>query len=222
MSAFLPRTPSTYFKTNCSSHNLILRASLPVKPKYKTLSEVATIAFVKALPDPIPASMIPDHDASNQNLIGFEWILMEQMPGASLQAKWKEMTWAAKKVLVSRVCYYWAQLFQREFQLIGNVYKKQSSQGELEVGELVTLEFFREKRSSIGGSRGPFEMSEAWLSSRLGVSREWAELEARDGKEPSGMKRTFDICSRLQIMVHNHFPPGHGREECVVFHGDFS
>ncbi len=72
-----------------------MRVTLPVDPIHKTLSEVATLGFVRAHTK-IPVARVIALDASNNIDLGFEWILMERTVGSPLADSWEEkMSWAA-------------------------------------------------------------------------------------------------------------------------------
>lgn len=43
--------------------------------------------------------------------LGFEWILMEMLPGASLRTRWKGLSGDAKRGLVRKVAGFQAELF---------------------------------------------------------------------------------------------------------------
>jgi aminoglycoside phosphotransferase len=67
-----------------------MRVSLPVDPRYKTESEVATTEFVRQKTSlPVPRIIAFD---SHENELGFEWILMDMMPGLTLRKRWRKMS----------------------------------------------------------------------------------------------------------------------------------
>lgn len=65
----------------CADQSSLMRVTLPVSPRYKTRGEVATLTWVREHTD-IPVPKVIAFEDSNDNDIGFEWILMEIMPGA--------------------------------------------------------------------------------------------------------------------------------------------
>ncbi|OAK98819.1 hypothetical protein IQ06DRAFT_349468 [Phaeosphaeriaceae sp. SRC1lsM3a] len=69
-----------------------MRISLPVDPHFKTMSEAATIAYVRHHTS-IPAPAVLACDASNANELGFEWMIEEYVPGRSLEEAWRGMSW---------------------------------------------------------------------------------------------------------------------------------
>jgi aminoglycoside phosphotransferase (APT) family kinase protein len=64
-----------------------MRFSLSVDPRSKTMSEVATIEYVRHHTD-IPAPQVFRGQASNSNKLGFEWMLMARVPGNKLHDQW--------------------------------------------------------------------------------------------------------------------------------------
>lgn len=70
-----------------NSEALILRVTLPVDPRYKTLGEVATMNWVREHTN-VPVPRVIAYEASNTNPVGFEWILMTKLPGKPLADVW--------------------------------------------------------------------------------------------------------------------------------------
>lgn len=60
-----------------------MRVSLPVDPRHKTAGEVATLRWIRKRSE-MPVPKVVAFDDSNANEIGFEWILMQRMPGISV------------------------------------------------------------------------------------------------------------------------------------------
>ena len=62
----------------------VMRVTLPVHPRSKTLCEVATIEFLGQHTD-IPLAKILKHEATFDNELGFEWMIQDFRPGESLE-----------------------------------------------------------------------------------------------------------------------------------------
>ncbi|KAH8781205.1 phosphotransferase enzyme family-domain-containing protein [Diaporthe sp. PMI_573] len=77
--------------------SLLIRISLPVCPHDKTRGEVTTLRWLAENTN-IPVPKVIAFDDISQNEIGFEWILMELMPGASAWKQWRSLTMAQKLV----------------------------------------------------------------------------------------------------------------------------
>ena len=87
------------------ARNYMMRISLPVDPKYKTLSEVTTVEYILSHTN-IPVPKIYAHNADNGNDIKFEWILMEKMSGKRLEEVWENIPWEKKQTLVDKIANY--------------------------------------------------------------------------------------------------------------------
>ena len=71
-------------KTTSIVKSYIFRVTLPVEPGDKVRNEVAALDYVKQRTT-IPVPNVIACDSSSENYLGFEWILMEKIPGASLR-----------------------------------------------------------------------------------------------------------------------------------------
>ena len=87
-----------------------MRVTLPVDPGYKTASEAATIDLLHAQTS-IPVPKIIAYDLSRSNPIGFEWMLMNRVPGITLDKAWLKMSWDVKVTLIARIVDILAQMF---------------------------------------------------------------------------------------------------------------
>lgn len=101
--------------------NYILRVALPVIPFYKTESEVATIAYVRANTS-IPVPRIFAWDSNCQNELTYEWILMEKLAGVPLWDVWRQVSWDRKLELTEEVAAMIAQLQHFKFDRIGSLF----------------------------------------------------------------------------------------------------
>jgi hypothetical protein len=144
-----------------------MRVSLPIHPHSKTLGEVTTLRFLRRETD-IPVPEIIAFDNSTDNKIGFEWILMERMPGVSLYKKWRTMTAFQKAALVQRVAEYQAQIFRHSFSGLRTLTIAEANHGQRpRPGELVSGMFFEGDHYDIDIPRGPFRSTHDWMSSYL-------------------------------------------------------
>lgn len=114
---------SKIYAVECASElKFMLRVSLPVDPQYKTLSEVATLKFVRlntSIPVPRPITF----NARPKDGFPFEWTLMDRMPGQPLGSAWKTLSWDAKCNIVKTVAEYMADLHKTRFPAIGSLYQ---------------------------------------------------------------------------------------------------
>lgn len=91
------------------SNPLLIRVSLPVHPHLKTRGEVATLRWVRDNTE-IPVPKVVAFQDDNENEIGFEWILMELMPGAPAYRRWCNMSMEQKVAFTDRLAGFQAQL----------------------------------------------------------------------------------------------------------------
>jgi len=173
-----------------TTESFIMRISLPVDPYFKTASEVATLQFVQKNTS-IPVPRVIAFDASADNELGFEWILMSKIPGVSLQSLWDSpaLAWEGRVQITKTLAEYVKQLRTSKFPLSGNLYpssrpeferigwlKNSSSEArfvplpddiEFAQGPVVTVPFFSGNRVRLRDDHGPFETSFKYLSSLL-------------------------------------------------------
>lgn len=109
------------YRVDTAAESTLMRVTLPVDPFNKTNSEVATIKFVDENTD-IPVPKIFAFDDSSENELGFEYILMEMLPGVPIRKKWRQLPIDAKQDLVKKIAEYQTQLFNRQFSGIGNIF----------------------------------------------------------------------------------------------------
>ena len=98
-----------------------MRVSLPVDPRYKVMSEVATMDWVRRITSlPIPAAIA--HQPSRDNLIGFEWMLMTKLPGKPFGEVYQSLSFDVKARLARKFAAGSACLFQNQLRGVGNIY----------------------------------------------------------------------------------------------------
>jgi hypothetical protein len=167
------------YRISSDGPECLMRVSLPVQPRLKTESEVAAINFISQETSmPVPRILAFDSDSGNE--LGFEWSLMEMMPGVPLGKRWRKMSWVAKETIVRQLAGYQAQLFAKRFEKIGNLFPCENSQAEAPegcqlwyrlfvLGRIVSLIFFWGDHATHDAPRGPFETSSKhdWLQARL-------------------------------------------------------
>ena len=103
----------------------VFRVTIPVEPFYKTASEVATLSYIQEHTF-VPVPRIVAYSSTADNELGFEWILMEKIPGVSLKSVWREMDIETKERETRAVAQYVKQLRdQCSFDVIGNLYLRE-------------------------------------------------------------------------------------------------
>ncbi|KAH7385715.1 phosphotransferase enzyme family-domain-containing protein [Pyrenochaeta sp. MPI-SDFR-AT-0127] len=165
----------------------VLRVSLPVQPRFKTMSEQATINYVRHHTN-TPAPQVIFYEAANNNKLGFEWMIISKVPGAAMEGQWHQVSWLTKGLWVRQMAAYLAQLFQSRFLGIGNLFMtsdlQQLPSADISnalllgmefssetsgfcLGEIVSVPFFTNDHLMVDMPRGPFKNSQDWLVARI-------------------------------------------------------
>ncbi|KAJ5736866.1 uncharacterized protein N7483_001991 [Penicillium malachiteum] len=213
----------------------IMRISLPVDPYCKTM----------------------------KNPVGFEWIFMTKIPGKPLKEIWRSPSFDRKEYLVGELASYAHCLFQNKFWGIGNIYgvkstldsklaekiwpvgnpvypkslslseKEKIPDDLLDVGRIVSMDFFGGSRILQDVDRGRFGSSRDWIISRLSPSEKdnqlildnlpSGDLDSDDEADADDATRTLDIIEKLKGLLPSVFPPGRDDPEVsILFHDDLS
>lgn len=228
------------YKITSSIGDFVMRVSLPVDPHYKTSSEVATLDLIYKRTTILVPKVIA-HEASNKNELGFEWILMEYMPGITLDEAWSTMTWPGKCELVERLVSASAQLFRLRSKGIGNIYKANAlvsdtsenmvsngdeSYSEYRVHRITSMPFFWVSRLSLDVFRGPFKSSTDWLKTRLELLNHDtdqplpSDADSDDEEDREIVRENITLLLRL---MPQFFPASlAGSEDFSLHHDDIS
>jgi len=240
------------YTAQCGAEQLMMRVSLPVEPSAKTLSEVATLEYIRRN-STLPVPRVMDFEASGIALIGFEWMLMERMSGQPLANVWNEtkseMSWSAKEALVQRLVRFSAEMYNHQFQNIGNLFhthtRKDSTGSDdtsdtytFEIGKVVSMEFFWLNHATQDVPKGPFRCSRDWLAARLAFKDNHAQarVQAHNARESDASmdeeeddaddeweaaERTISIVKRIRQLLDDAFSPAVLEPEpTVLFHDD--
>ncbi|KAF2866814.1 kinase-like domain-containing protein [Massariosphaeria phaeospora] len=227
-----PFTASAFnslFAVYCSKGQFIMRVTLPVAPKVKTSSEVATLLFIREKTD-IPVPQIMAYDANVHNELGFEWILMERIAAVPLREKWAQMSWLKKAMLVQKMVHFQAQLFRQKLSNIGNLYKesdarnfksRQQRNSSYDVGEVVLPWRFV---SNPAVHRGPYKTSQEYVGVLLRLllndANKYLRSDDEDNiKQGENMRQVHD---KLQIMVNRLFVHSDVPEVTALLHRDLN
>lgn len=218
------------YKVQHDDAEYIMRVTLPVDPRRKTQSEAATLDFIQQNTD-VPVPTVIAFDASNDNALCFEWMLLEHMPGKPLKQHWKSLPLEKKRALVKRIALYVVQLFRARIQGIGNLYHSATSrddavdQTNFRVGRIVSHEFFWDDRTTQVFPRGPFSSSRRWLQARLllhhQASKDVIEM-SRDEDDIDVAQQVAILEQRLASLLPSIFEVNHEVEETALFHDDLS
>jgi Phosphotransferase enzyme family len=158
----------------------------------------------------IPVSKVFDFDDTNANAIGFEWILMELMPGVSVWSKWRGLPMTQKVFLTQRIAELQAQLFRHKFpaasfRRIGALSTAtEQSNPAFGPGHMVTGMFFKGTNLECDLPRGPFRSSHDWLKAYLGfVARamETVQDAAGDENDKEEAENVSQVARRLLALL---------------------
>ncbi|KAK3293067.1 phosphotransferase enzyme family-domain-containing protein [Chaetomium fimeti] len=232
-----------YVVTFPEKKEVIARVTLPVDPKWKTLSEVATVQWVRDNTS-LPVPEIISFQADRTSTIGFEWIVMSKMPGRSLGDRWRDVTLSAKEEIVRRFALFYSETFHNQLRGIGNLFLDDAGpgpgssaqhRGSFRLQRIVSNEFLWDGHIHTQVSRGPFQSSRDWFLARLslaemdcrgGLNRlENAAPEDQDEEDLEDLRHTMDIITRLKQQLDKFFPPpgpDSEPERTVILHDDLS
>lgn len=178
VSFYAARAFNKLYRVDYADQSMLMRVTLPVYPYHKTRGEVTTLIWLRYHTS-VPAPKVIAFDDTRNNEIGFEWILMELMPGSPAYKKWRTMSMTQKEVMTKRIAEIQAKLFchgklHLAFKEIGTLHPSATEEAArmpipVAPGTLVAYEFFQAYRLKYDVSRGPFRSSYAWLSSRLNL-----------------------------------------------------
>ncbi|KAF7539759.1 hypothetical protein G7054_g1884 [Neopestalotiopsis clavispora] len=113
----------------------LLRVAIAVDPELKMESEMATMAFLRqntAIPVPRPVAWSSRVDER----LGYEWSLLEKIPGVELREIWREVPWDKKVDIAKTMAAFMAQIWDPAFRQarIGSLYFAQPQGGQQGAG----------------------------------------------------------------------------------------
>ncbi|KAH7385713.1 kinase-like protein, partial [Pyrenochaeta sp. MPI-SDFR-AT-0127] len=234
------------YSVQCGNNtDVVVRVTLPVQPRLKTLRECATIQYIKHHTE-IPAPLVFRYSVQRDDPLRFEWMIMERVAGTKVKDQWRHMSWLKKQLLVHKIVAYLSQLFRNRFNQLGNIYAPKDIQemttedkpdtvllgaehscdkSGFVVGEIVSLPFFYDDHWSIGVFRGPYKHSRDWLTAYLQLAIHDAEkMKEEDDKEDSSKEFT-ENSAKLGVRMLRLLPsifPADNPEEYVLHHQDLS
>ncbi|RFN45335.1 altered inheritance of mitochondria protein 9, mitochondrial [Fusarium flagelliforme] len=141
----------------------VMRVSLPIDPKNKTASEVATLKWLHLNNPNVPVPEVIAFDDCNNNPIRFEWILMQHMPGQPLSDKWRKIPWEDKIALVKQIADCQMEIMKNyNFEGIGSL--RETEKG-IVPDRYVAMDFCFGKSFDCDVPRGPFRCIRDWTKS---------------------------------------------------------
>ncbi|KAJ9148455.1 Kinase-like protein [Pleurostoma richardsiae] len=135
-----------------SAKDVVARVTLPIEPTWKTLSEVATLRWV-AQNTSLPVPRVLAYNADRSNPIGFEWIIMEKMPGKPWADAWRDLSMPAKQDVVRQIARFCSDTFQNQMRGIGSLFPDSNSLQGIPLGALEEANLTTADTSSSGSQR---------------------------------------------------------------------
>ena len=156
----------------------LFRVAVPVDPKLKLESEIATLQFLHrhtSIPAPRPirwcSTLTPD------NKLRYEWAIVEKLPGVELRKVWRKIPWEKKLVLVEKLAKFMTQIWDPslKFSEIGSLYKISNDETDdgVCIGPCVDGNFYAGRRRYLISNRGPFSTCYEWLGAQIEIEREF-------------------------------------------------
>ncbi|KFY04524.1 hypothetical protein O988_00714 [Pseudogymnoascus sp. VKM F-3808] len=216
------------YEVSTREQPLILRINLPLEPRFKTLSEVATIEWMRANTN-IPVPKVVHYDASNNNPIGFEYILMTKLPGKPLTDEvWKSISFPAKEELIKRLAELSASLFKKQFRGIGSLV----SASPPKLGPVLDSKFFWHDNTRLDVPRGAFATCLEWYHAILDLKQQAAlstiaglrdaVVDAYVKIDRAWAQSTLQVISRVRPLIDRILPVsslgGDEAEPSMLFH----
>lgn len=214
------------YLVHTNQQQLIMRVSLPVCPRTKTRGEVTTLQFLRRRTT-VSVPEVVAFDDSAENEIGFEWILMEFLPGDLAYKRWRTLTISQKMALVQQVAEFQAQIFRCEFSEIGTlIVGEDESNQEERPGEVISNMFFWGSHFDYDIGRGPFRSSHNWLAAYVEfiIQGQIEALgEAEDEEDEEDVNFAMALARRLSSLLPKIFPTLESLpERMVIWHDDLS
>lgn len=211
----------------CLTKDYLLRVTPQLQPHYKTASEVANIRFIQQRTN-IPVPIVVGYSSTNDNWLGFEWMIMEMLPGKPLRDVWRKLSFAQKQNLTTKVASYQVQLFDRvnRFCEAGSLYSSETPERPFKVGPIVDRAFIDGNHvSKKPKRRGPYKTASHMLTDLIqALKASWKEA-AKQPNMDDGDKRDvqsgFDLVAKLTEMLPQLIPASEESiQETILWHWD--
>ncbi|KAI1340331.1 phosphotransferase enzyme family-domain-containing protein [Xylariaceae sp. FL0016] len=183
---------SKLYTVTFERRHFVMRICLPLCPKLKTESEVATLRWVKANTR-LPVPQVRAYDSTRNNPIGFEWILMTKVDGKSLRQQWHNIGFDPKERIVKALAEYATIVFKQQFDSgIGNLFQGSSfasaDEPNWQIGQIVS----KASRLRIASLRLTQRLSELQDESHCTTARQMLQLIGRLEKLEIHFLRTIE------------------------------
>ena len=159
-------------------------------PYLKTESEVATIAFLRAHTS-VPVPRVVAWQSNRDSELGFEWILMEKIPGVPLCDVWRKVPWNRKLFLTDELAGFTKEIQDYQFDEIGALYFRSAFEKVTEERALAMTKEASMGEKTIGLES--LDQSEKVHSSRTSMATHFQPLQ---------LCRSPDGAAQLEKMAH--------------------
>lgn len=213
-----------FYSVDLEDCRYVMKLTLPVCPRTKTESEVATIRWTAATTT--LRSLVPDiiaYDSSANNPIGCEWILMKRLEGVPLSTCWREVSLGCKERIVKALAKYAICVHLNQWKQIGSLYTAPlPCRGRrYQVGKITSMRLFWNRGRAIESDHGPFRTNREWVQRRLNVAHEQLRDHCSRMKDQSRKEQTLlwrmlsmsGVEARLWSLYDMLFPPPPPDEE---------
>jgi hypothetical protein len=208
--AFAEGAFNKLYTITCSKGDFIFRVALPVAPHVKTLSEVATLFFVREYTTiPVPHVIAFNADVTNE--LGFEYIFMTRLDGRPLREKLHSLSWLKKDLLVQQIADFLAHLSRLKFPEIGSIYPA-SNDHSFTVGETVLPAFFTQHHVQLSTiPRGPLSNSHAFVAAHTqhlyyDIIQQLASYDTDAAEDAEEMQDVYSALNPLISLLYPHQP----------------
>jgi hypothetical protein len=179
-------------KTTSLVKSYVFRATLPIEPGDKVRNEVATLDYIKQHTS-IPVPTVIAYDSSSKNALGFEWILMEKIPGTTLRNIWSSLSDASKVAITREIASYTLQIRENcVFHEIGGLYH--DVERGFTMGPIVTqFAFLSARRLLLSRNRGPYHHDRDFMQALVDIQIADVHLvNTMPSDDPNFDKYVFD------------------------------
>ena len=168
------------YKVDALDKSFVFRVTVPIYPTFKILSDLGTMDFVRTRTD-LPVPTATGYSSSSDNELGFEYMLIDFIPGPPLWRRYRHLPMARKHELTTRLAHFQYELTRPQncFQEVGSIYKTsdqaendtQSTSPTFGIGRSTEQSFWVYRSAIRHSTRGPFSTVSSWLKARILDSR---------------------------------------------------
>ena len=132
-----------FYLVSYENNHFVMKVSLPICPRLKTESEVATLDWVYRNTE-LPVPRVKCYDSTRDSPVGFEWILMSRVEGRPLSKCWGNIPEGSLHRIIKQIAQYATVAFNKRFNSICNIYPPNpgAAHTDPQPGPMVWMPFF--------------------------------------------------------------------------------